>query len=299
MAQIRCPSCKEKFEEYGKWGKRKYCSRSCSNRGRGSLSEATKRKISDSVRKNPSGFILDQSKRGPGRAKSRMAGEQRRKGKKGRWRKPVVVKPCENCKEYFEKKKGTQKFCTRKCFVNAVNSGLCKGITGGYREGSGRAKTGYYNGIYCGSTYELVWVIYNLDHGMEVRRFDGVIQGEGITYVPDFMQNGKIVEIKGWFTKSVDSKTNLALSLGYEIDVLYKKDMKHMFDWVKSQYKYKDLPELYDELPPSNVYVCGFCEKEFYRGGKVKYENVYCSRICLGKSRVGKPSNNIQGTNGK
>lgn len=27
---------------------------------------------------------------------------------------------------------------------------------GGYRKGSGRSKHGYYKGIYCGSTYELL-----------------------------------------------------------------------------------------------------------------------------------------------
>ena len=44
---------------------------------------------------------------------------------------------------------------------------------GGYREGSGRSKSGYYNGIYCGSTYELCWVIYALDTQVKFDRFKG------------------------------------------------------------------------------------------------------------------------------
>jgi len=57
---------------------------------------------------------------------------------------------------------------------------------GGIRNGSGRSKCGYYNGIYCGSTYELCWVIYNLDHNISFTRFSGYLTDGKIKYYPDF-----------------------------------------------------------------------------------------------------------------
>ena len=36
---------------------------------------------------------------------------------------------------------------------------------GGYRRGSGRGKSGWYKNYWCDSTYELCWLIYQLDNG--------------------------------------------------------------------------------------------------------------------------------------
>lgn len=92
-----------------------------------------------------------------------------------------------NCKVC--KKPAKNKFCTRVCAGRAS--------VGGYRPGSGRAKTGYYKGIYCGSTYELAWVIFNIDNHIQFERFSGFIESNGVKYFPDFIQGNTIVEIKG------------------------------------------------------------------------------------------------------
>ena len=42
-----------------------------------------------------------------------------------------------------------------------------KHAPGGKRHGSGRGKKGWYKGYYCDSTWELAWVIYQLDHGVK------------------------------------------------------------------------------------------------------------------------------------
>lgn len=143
---------------------------------------------------------------------------------------------CVNCKTSFVAKK-KRDYCTRKCNPNI----------GGYREGSGRAKTGRYKGIYCGSTWELVWVIYQLDNNIPFTRFPSVLKKDGLTYVPDFLQDGKIIEIKGYENlESVNKKTKLANELGYEVIIARKDDLKHCFDWVKENYKYNCITELYD-----------------------------------------------------
>lgn len=43
-------------------------------------------------------------------------------------------------------------------------------LSGGYREGSGRGKKGIYKGYYCDSSWELAYVIYNLEHDIKFER---------------------------------------------------------------------------------------------------------------------------------
>ncbi len=151
---------------------------------------------------------------------------------------------------------------------------------GGYRPGSGRAKTGYYKGIYCGSTYELAWVIYQIDHNIPFERFKGCIEYNGKKYFPDFIQNGIIIEIKGYESQdSVDIKNNIARQNGYDVLVLRKEQLKKEFDWVKEHYS-SDFKTLYDEYKPQYVYICANCDVKFGRDRKSKYEKTYCSRYC-------------------
>ena len=74
---------------------------------------------------------------------------------------------------------------------------------GGYRRGSGRGKKGWYKGYWCGSSWELAWVIYSLEHGVEFTRctdrFVYTYDGGEHTYTPDFKVNGTYIEIKGYF----------------------------------------------------------------------------------------------------
>ena len=157
---------------------------------------------------------------------------------------------------------------------------------GGYREGSGRSKFGYYKGIYCGSTYELCWVIYHLDNCLPFERFKGFLKDDRIKYYPDFLIGNRIIEIKGYWTESVDRKKKLAESLGYEVEVLYKKDLKKIFDYVKEKYGTTKFQTLYDEHKPSYVGTCCQCKKEFSKERKKpKTKNVFCSRSCSGTYR--------------
>lgn len=151
---------------------------------------------------------------------------------------------------------------------------------GGYRPGSGRAKCGYYRGIYCGSTYELAWVIYQLDHNIPFQRFDGCLEFEGKRYFPDFLQDGKIIEIKGYeLQESVDAKNRIANKNGYEVIVLRKENLKKEFDWVSSKYT-KDFKTLYDDYRPKYEYMCESCGKLFSKDKPKKSARIACSRSC-------------------
>ena len=37
---------------------------------------------------------------------------------------------------------------------------------GGLRPGSGRGKMGYYKGYYCRSSWELAWIVYQIEHNI-------------------------------------------------------------------------------------------------------------------------------------
>lgn len=167
---------------------------------------------------------------------------------------------------------------------------------GGYREGSGRSKHGYYKGIYCGSTYELCWVIYNLDHHVPFSRFPGKLEKDGITYYPDFLlSDGKtIVETKGYEKQeSVDKKTNVAEFFGYIVNVLRKDDLQYVFEYVKQKYETNKFYDLYDDYKPKYKHICNHCQTEFETDRKIKTEVKFCNRSCAGKHRSKKQMTDV------
>ena len=193
---------------------------------------------------------------------------------------PRIKRICPICGKEFETTKNRNKqYCSDACK---------RKDSGGYREGSGRSKAGYYKGIYCGSTYELCWVIYNLDHNIPFKKskiqISYTYQGKQHTYYPDFeLEDGTLIEIKGYYTDQVKAKTDATESLGYNIKVLYEKDLKEVFDYVKTKYGVFDFAKLYDSSKKIFIYTCDCCGKEFKRTREVKTELKFCSRNCSGK----------------
>lgn len=167
--------------------------------------------------------------------------------------------------------------------------GLVKPV-GGFREGAERSKSGYYKGIYSSSTYELCWIIYNLDLGREVKRFDGYLKCEkdNFKYYPDFIEDGNhIIEIKGYEDKFVSRKTALAERLGYKVSLLKKEDLKDVFEYVDKKYNVKEDSRhtLYDNYKPILLLNCSCCNKEYeVFKSKKKHKNGwknYCSKKCF------------------
>lgn len=186
---------------------------------------------------------------------------------------PRIENKCETCDFIFETRISEKKrFCCRSCNPNM----------GGYREKSGRSKSGYFKGMYSGSTYELAWMIYQIDHDIPFGRFDKKLTLNDVSYIPDFIQFGKIVEIKGYEDDRVQSKIEVARWHGYDVLLLKKDDLKKEFEWVRTKYGVKNIYELYDGYKPKYSYVCGFCKIDF-SSDKKKSGNVFCSRSCSGK----------------
>ena len=258
-----CPKCGNP-KSYEKRNN-KFCSRSCAN-GR-VHSEETKNKIRVGVKLNPSGVAV-------------MSKEELIKCNISK-KIPRIVKKCKTCDEDFEIKITESKdYCSIKCNPHH----------GGYRKGSGRAYGGYYKGIYCHSTYELVWVMYNIHNNIPFEKFVGFLgysyQNEAKKYIPDFIQDNTIIEIKGYYTDLVEIKKNAAINQGYNIKVLYKNDLKYCFDWFRETFPNKKLKEMFDDYKPKYSYICDNCNIQFETDVKRKTSVKFCSRKCAGESRT-------------
>lgn len=81
---------------------------------------------------------------------------------------------------------------------------------GGFRLGAGRGKKGWYKGYYCDSSWELAFVMYNLDHHISFKRnteaFEYIFKGKIRKYIPDWLIGDKYVEIKGYWSKQWQAK---------------------------------------------------------------------------------------------
>jgi hypothetical protein len=176
------------------------------------------------------------------------------------------------CGNVFECwKSRNRQFCSFVC----SQRGKDKTNSGGARLGSGRSKSGYYNGVYCGSTYELAWVIYNLDHDIKFERnnlgFEYKFGGKVRKYYPDFvLSDGTFVEIKGYKTKQDLAKWK---HFPHQLQILEKDKLSYVFEYVRNTYSGYELKNLYEGNPYNEkLNNCLVCSS--------KCKNMYCSRKC-------------------
>jgi hypothetical protein len=126
-------------------------------------------------------------------------------------------------------------------------SNSLKGKTGGYRIGGGIGKHGWYKGYWCDSSWELAYVIYNIDHKIQFSRntekFDYEYNGKIKKFIPDFiLPDYTYIEIKGYVT---NQSINKIRDFKGKILVLLKKEMKVYLDYVINSYS-KNFIEMYE-----------------------------------------------------
>jgi len=107
-------------------------------------------------------------------------------------------------------------------------------------------KKGWYNGYWCDSSWELIFVIYNLEHNIKFERnqlgFEYLYKNEKHKWFPDFILENKLyIEIKNYDTNITKAKFKY---FKLPLKVLYKDDIKYMFDYVIKKYG-KDFIKLY------------------------------------------------------
>ena len=117
-----------------------------------------------------------------------------------------------------------------------ISETMKKNGAGGYRRGSGRGKKGWYKGFFCDSSYELAFLIYCLDNNIDIKRnkdkLPYTFEGKSHIYIPDFIVDGKYIEIKGYKTKQFEEK----LKWYPNIVVYYEEDLKEVFNYVENKY---------------------------------------------------------------
>lgn len=209
--------------------------------------------------------------------------------------KPIILTPCPICGKMLTEKqvrKG-RKTCSIECGrILGTQKNIANGLyhrNGGFRPGSVRSRYGYYKGIYCASTYELVYLIYSLEHNIPIERntdyFEYELNGEVKRYLPDFKIGNKYIEIKNYNREDVEAKTSALRAIDKDIEVLYYDELEHMMCYIDKKYgtfhKRKDnnYQTLYDDYKPKYTFICEHCGKEVTRDRKIGKMR-FCSRKC-------------------
>lgn len=205
---------------------------------------------------------------------------------------------CQICSQQIPYKRRTKKTCSPECLqeFRRRHKELLRNIphtnNGGFREGSGRGKSGWFSGIFCSSTYELAYVIYCLDHQIQISRntqsweYFNPSTGKVSKYYPDFIVGGSdIIEIKGYPSPIVDAKIKAVRDSGHPIQILYTEDLKEVFAYVqmKTGLTLNSIPTLYEKTKNKHSFTCKFCKAQYEHVNK---NSVFCSQSCAGKERL-------------
>ena len=79
-----------------------------------------------------------------------------------------------------------------------------------YNKTRGNGKKGWYNNIFCDSTWELAFLVFYKEHNLNIQRctekFEYTWNNEKHIYIPDFITDEGIIEIKGRKTKQSEEK---------------------------------------------------------------------------------------------
>ena len=194
-----CLKCNKEHD--GSFGSGKFCNRSCAN----------------------SRVFTEESK-----LKKSEANKGLNKGK-DTWNKGLnwVITKCLYCGDDIKCRKNYEKKYHSECW---------KKCSGGLRKGSGRGKSGWYKGYWCDSSYELVWVIYNLENNItferNTKKYLYIWDNKERVYIPDFIQDGNVIEIKGFVTEQTIAK----MSSVQNLKILYREDLNKEFDYVINKY---------------------------------------------------------------
>lgn len=195
------------------------------------------------------------------------------KSVKGVPMKPRKIVPCAHCQNPMSLPPSSQhkKYCSRVCAAKNP-------VLGGYREKAGAPCSGWYKGIYCNSSWELAWVIYQLEHEVGFKRceerFSYQFNGKTHHYHPDFvLEDCHYIEIKGRPSAKWEAKIS---QFPHPIKVLYFRDLKPIFQYVVSRYG-SDYIRLYDGNPhKTRKNQCPECGQPARKK--------YCSKTCSGRA---------------
>ena len=275
-----CKNCGTKFfKTWSKWTLSEFCCQRCSKvYAANKNKEEVKKKVSETLKQYHEQLPEGAYKK----MRQELALRRRNKDTEIYLKNPKI---CPICNGVIPYERRHCKTCSKECGGRAiVQTKLDKGYYDDPNRHFVTSKCGYYKGIYCGSTYELVYTIYNLDHNIPFERnkkgFPYEYGGKKHHYYPDYITPDGYVEIKGYWTDKVDAKL---AAVDEPIKILYKKDLKYAFDYVSKTYlngKKTGWQVLYDNHKPKYEKVCPECGITFYRDVN---DRKFCSHLCAVK----------------
>ncbi len=226
--KIQCAKCGKQYTleltefKFNSGEYKKYCSRSCAN----SRTWTEQDKLKKSISAKHSELV-------------KLASLSNKKQK--------VRKICPVCTEqYFVAPSDNKRiYCSAKCRNNDSPIKYRRIGKRMYQPGGGHGKCGWYSGIYCASSWQLAYVIYCLQHNINISRCTQkrtyYIEGQVHQYNPDFVVENKIIQIKGWENDTWKYKQEQHP----DVVVLRENDLKPMFQYVINKYG-KDYIKLYE-----------------------------------------------------
>lgn len=221
-----------------KFGSGRFCSYACANSRQHSIE--TRKQISQSVKKTG------------------IAEEQHQQAIAKYLQAPKYCTICGSIIDYTRRRYQT---CSDACYTELLKQQATARHLGGLTSGGGgvKSKKGYYKGIRCESSYELIYLVYCLENGIKIERNNKYflyknIKGETKKYYPDFYlpDSSTYIELKGYKDNNVDLKLEAVKEANIKINILYKADLKEKLDFINKKFnktyniEYADIAELYE-----------------------------------------------------
>lgn len=278
-----CKNCgKEYYGSWSKWIQSDFCCKECA---RSYSTKANRKETSEKIR-------------------NKLKGRRYSIKNNKQVQLKIELVPCPICGKMLteEQVRRKRKTCSKECGQKlGTQKNIANGLyhrNGGFRPASVRSRYGYYKGIYCASTYELVYLIYSLEHNIAIERnkdyFEYEINGETKRYLPDFKIGDKYIEIKNYNREDVEAKTKALRYIGKDIEVLYYNELEYMMCYIDENYGTyhsrhdNNYQTLYDDYKPKYTFICEHCGKEVSKDQKVGAMR-FCSKECA--SKHGHPAN--------
>jgi hypothetical protein len=216
--------------------------------------------------------------------KGRIASEETKKKISDRLKGTTVEKvlhtSCEGCNKSFYATPNA-KFCTRECYrLSKLVQPENRKPTGGYRARAGKGHHGYYNGIWCDSTYEMAYVWYCQNNDKNIIRNTSSFpyinsEGKKKKYIPDFIVDGTYIEVKGWMRPDDPYKIE---QFPYKIELLIGKPIEEIVKKAKINFQTNNLSTLYSEKK-TELKICDYCSLNFPKKGPKRFCNNTCSAL--------------------
>ena len=234
LSKPRCECCGKVMTEKFRSGR--FCSISCANKR--THSNETKNKI---------GLSLKGSKRCIEQLNLR-----KERNIEKYYKSPKV---CNYCGKQLSFEQRNLKYCSDECRENGTAESSFNKLhrIDTSKHWRGNFKWGTYMGFWCDSSWELAFVMYCLDNGINIIQnhdfFNYQYNGKTHKYTPDFIVDGTYVEIKGYFTDK-DREKLIQFPKDKTIKLITNEDAKKYINYAKLTYGVRYF-ELYDEKFPN------------------------------------------------